>query len=135
MNTNQKGFEIEYDMRMIEPNYHHAGNQVMDVFNFFFDDFVEYLGDDSQESLKELIMEPLKVHAAFLDRVIPHFAIKVLPQLCIDASVIVATLGMDILEKKQKQEEVSHHSSIIEYPPTHSGGQPIVFVFRMFVKK
>ncbi len=125
---------IEFDEnRVVEPDYDHVANRVMDVFNFFFDDFVEFLNNKTEEQFKKFIMKPVSMHAAFLDRVIPDFACKVLPTLFADTGVIVGSLGMDILQKLEKNEQVTQLSAAVEYPSKIPGGSPMVFVFRMFV--
>lgn len=132
MDNNTKKIEFD-ENRVVEPDYEHVANRVMDVFNFFFDDFLEFLNNKTHEQYKKFIMKPVGIHAAFLERIIPDFTYKVLPTLFADTGVIVSHLGMDILQKIQKKEHVTQMSAVVEYPPRNPEDQAMIFVFRMFV--
>lgn len=133
MEDNKEYFEIEYDLRTVQPDFKHEGNRVMDVFNFFYDDFLEYLKNtDDKEHIEKLFMKQLREHGRFLEHIIPDFACKVLPQLILDAGMVAVIFGMEIMHKKKENIPISQISAVVEYPPNSQASKPpMAFVFRM----
>lgn len=134
MENNEEHIEYQFDPNhKVQPDFEHVSNNVIDVFNFFFTDFMKFYNNNSEQQFQEFITKPVHMHGAFLHRLYPDFTHKVLPTLFADTGIIAYQLGMKILKQIKNNECVTPPSAIVEYPPTKPGGQPMVFVFRMFV--